>query len=127
MPDAAKRDASGSHSSRLGYPRAARLLARADFEAVYRRGRRRSSQSFVVFCLPNGRASSRFGVSVKRALGNAVRRNRIRRRLREMVRLARPEIATGWDIVIHPRERVATAPFAVLRTELVKLIAEAAR
>lgn len=127
MPDAAKRAASGSRSSRLGYPRAARLLARGDFEAVYRRGRRRSSQSFVVFCLPNGRASSRFGASVKRALGKAVRRNRIRRRLREMVRLARPEIATGWDIVIHPRERVATAPFAALRAELVKLIAEATR
>lgn len=127
MPGDAKKAASGSRSSRLGYPRAARLLRQAEFEAVYRRGRRRSSQSFVVFCLPNGRESSRFGASVKRALGSAVRRNRIRRRVREMVRLARPEIAIGWDIVIHPRERVATAPFAALRAELVKLIAEATR
>jgi ribonuclease P protein component len=124
LPDAAKKDASGSRPSGLGFPRAARLVRRGEFEAVYRRGRRRSSRSFVVFCLPTGRAETRFGISVKRALGNAVRRNRIRRRIREILRHERPEIATGWDIVVHPRTEVATAPFAALRRELAELIAQ---
>ena len=68
-----------------------------------------------------GRAS-RFGISVKKALGGAVVRNRIRRRIREILRRNRTEIPTGWDIVIHPRPSVAEAPFASLEAELVRLL-----
>lgn len=119
--DAAKRDVTTSRASdpaRLDYPRACRIVRRADFDAVYREGRRRASPSFVVFSRPNGRAISRFGLSVKRALGGAVKRNRIRRRIREILRLHRQEIAPGWDIVIHPRAQVATSDFAAIATEL---------
>ena len=91
------------------YPRACRLVRRAEFDAVYREGRRRASPSFVVFFRPNGSDITRFGLSVKRAQGGAVKRNRIRRRVREILRLHRQEIAPGWDIVIHPRPQVATA------------------
>ena len=89
---------------------------------MYREGRRRTSREFTIFLRPNGLEISRFGWSIKKALGNAVRRNRIRRRLREILRLHRQEIATGWDIVIHPRTTAATAEFSPLATELVKLI-----
>ena len=65
---------------------------------------------------------SRFGFSIKRALGGAVVRNRIRRRIREVIRLHRQEISAGWDIVIHPKPNVATAQFALLTTELLKLL-----
>jgi ribonuclease P protein component len=65
---------------------------------------------------------SRFGISVKKALGNAVVRNRIRRRIREILRRNRTEIPSGWDIVIHPRSSVAEAPFAPLEAELVRLL-----
>ncbi|MGH9678506.1 MAG: ribonuclease P protein component [Candidatus Acidiferrales bacterium] len=121
---------------RQGFPRAARLLKRAEFEAVYSAGERRSSPQFAVFFRtqtaapseipgdPNaapGRAS-RFGISVKKALGGAVVRNRIRRRIREILRRNRMEIPTGWDIVIHPRRSVAEAPFAPLEAELVRLL-----
>jgi ribonuclease P protein component len=69
----------------------------------------------------SGRAS-RFGISVKKALGGAVVRNRIRRRIREILRRNRTEIPTGWDIVIHPRSSVARAEFAPLEAELVRLL-----
>jgi len=59
---------------------------------------------------------------VKKALGNAVVRNRIRRRIREILRLSNSEIPSGWDIVIHPRSSVARAKFASLREELVRLL-----
>ena len=99
-------------------------MRRAEFEAVYRSGQRRSSVRFVVFFRPNGLPYSRFGSSVKRALGGAVVRNRIRRRIREILRLHRQEIAPGWDVVIHPRlpERLSTAPFAPLAQELIELL-----
>jgi ribonuclease P protein component len=66
--------------------------------------------------------ASRFGISVKKALGGAVVRNRIRRRIREILRRNRTEIPTGWDIVIHPKGTVARATFAVLEAELVRLL-----
>jgi ribonuclease P protein component len=127
-----------------------RLLRRADFEAVYGAGQRRSSPQFAVFfraqqtiqCEASGRepavshvkaratvndirgpsSISRFGISVKKALGGAVQRNRIRRRIREILRRNRTEIPSGWDIVIHPRRSVAKAPFAPLEAELVRLL-----
>jgi len=99
-------------------------MRRAEFEAVYRGGQRRSSVRFVVFFLPNGLACSRFGSSVKRAQGGAVVRNRVRRRIREILRLHRQEIAPGWDVVIHPRlpEHLSTVPFAPLAQELIELL-----
>ncbi len=122
-----------------------RLLKRVEFEAVYGAGQRRSSPQFSVFfraqvAQPNeafGRElthegssaktlavskTSRFGISVKKALGGAVVRNRIKRRVREILRRNRTEIPTGWDIVIHPRSSVAQTAFAPLEAELVRLL-----
>ena len=122
-----------------------RLLKRVEYEAVYGAGQRRSSPQFSVFfraqiAHPNeaigreppregsfakslaARRASRFGISVKKALGGAVVRNRIKRRIREIVRRNRTEIPTGWDIVIHPRSSVAQAAFALLEAELVRLL-----
>ncbi|HEX4004424.1 MAG TPA: ribonuclease P protein component [Candidatus Acidoferrales bacterium] len=125
---AAKRDAIASPASDggpLALPRACRLVHRVEYDAVYREGRRRTSREFTVFLRPNGLGVSRFGWSIKKALGSAVRRNRIRRRIRETLRLHRQEIAPGWDIVIHPRSSVATAKFLVLAAELVGLLPRA--
>jgi len=97
-------------------------VRRSEYDAVYREGRRRTSQEFAVFLRANGLDESRFGWSIKKALGSAVKRNRIRRRIREIVRLHRQEISPGWDIVIHPRASVATAQFATLTSELLKLL-----
>src|SRR5229473_2025746 len=51
----------------------------------------------------------------------AVARNRIRRRLREMVRCHRQEIPAGWDIVVHPKSSAAKAPFVALTADLLRL------
>ena len=106
----------------LSFPREARLVRRGSFDAVYRAGKRFSSSHLTVFVRSNELALSRFGFSIKKALGGSVVRNRIRRRLREMVRCHRQEIPAGWDIVIHPKSKVATAPFAALAEELVHLL-----
>jgi ribonuclease P protein component len=101
------------------------LVRRVEYDAVYRDGRRKSGREFAVFLRPNGLDVSRFGWSIKKALGGAVRRNRIRRRIREIVRLHRQEIAPGWDIVIHPRSSVATAKFLAATDDLLKLLPRA--
>lgn len=128
MQHAVKRDGTASHASdgaSRGLPRDCRLLRRSEYDAVYRDGRRRSSREFTVFLRANGLEHSRFGWSIKKALGGAVRRNRIRRRLREIVRLHRKEILPGWDVVIHPRSTAATAEFALLTADLLRLLPRA--
>ena len=107
------------------FPREARLVRRGEFDAVYRAGKRRSSSHFTVFFRANELPQSRFGFSIKKALGGAVVRNRIRRRLREVVRCHRLEIPAGWDIVIHPKSSVARAPFAALTADLLRLLKSA--
>ena len=124
MRHAARRDAIASRPSKTGqeYPRGARIVRKADFDAVYRNGKRRSSSHFTVFLKANDLPQSRFGFSIKRALGGAVARNRMRRRIREVVRLHREEISAGWDFVIHPKANVEHAVFAALESDLVRLL-----
>ena len=97
-------------------------MRKAEFDAVYRAGKRRSSSHFTVFFRANELPQSRFGFSIKKALGGAVVRNRIRRRLREIVRCHRREIPSGWDIVIHPKSTVARAEFAALAEDLLRVV-----
>ena len=121
---AARRDAIALRPSKAGqkYPRSARIVRKADFDAVYRNGKRRSSSHFTVFLKANDLPQSRFGFSIKRALGGAVVRNRIRRRVREAIRLHSEEISVGWDFVIHPKANVEKAAFAALKSDLVRLL-----
>jgi len=97
-------------------------VRRGEFDAVYRAGKRRSSSHFTVFFRANQLPVSRFGFSIKKALGGAVVRNRIRRRIREIVRCHRMEIPAGWDIVIHPKSGVERAEFVGLTADLVRLM-----
>jgi ribonuclease P protein component len=106
----------------LEFPRDARIVRRGDFDAVYRAGKRRSNSHFTVFFRANDLPQSRFGFSIKKALGGAIVRNRMRRRIREIVRCHRPEIPAGWDFVIHPKSAVAGAPFASVTADLLKLL-----
>ena len=125
LPHAARRGATllrASDPPRLDFPRECRIVRRSEYDLVYREARRKSSRQFTLFLRPNGLPISRFGWSIKKALGNAVARNRIRRRLREIVRMHRHAMGRGWDVVIHPRTAVATAKFEVLVEELVKLV-----
>jgi ribonuclease P protein component len=107
---------------RQSLPREWRLVRRTEYDAVYREGRRRAGANFVIFTRRNGLPRDRFGMSVKRTVGNAVMRNRIRRRVREVLQLHREEIASGWDVVIHPSRAAAMMKFAQIEAELLSLL-----
>ncbi len=111
----------------------ARLRRTRDFDAVYKKGRRKRSTHFVLIAWKNpGESGCRFGLSVAKRLGNAVVRNRIRRRLREILRRGEwgstgsGKKKAGWDVVIQPRTgNIARAEIAPLREELTGLITAA--
>ena len=99
--------------------RAGRLLRHADFERVYKQGRRHFSTNITVFYLRRTDGEGmRVGFTVGRALGGAVDRNRIKRRLRECVRLTRPSQSPAVDVVINPKKSVRTVEFSVLLGEV---------
>ncbi len=80
---------------------------------------------FAAFCLAStdpGRSSARLGLTVPRAIGGAVVRNRIKRRFREAFRLHRAEIGPQWDIVVNPRRAALAAPFPEIERALRKVI-----
>ncbi len=108
---------------RQASPRAGRLLKHSDFERVYKQGRRHFSPHMTVFYrAQDGEAlsqgSARVGFTVGRVLGGAVDRNRIKRRLREAVRLRRATLLSPVDIVINPKKSVRTLEFAVVLEEV---------
>ena len=95
----------------------------ADFRKVYDHGTRITSPLFAAFCLArSNREGARLGLTVPRAIGGSVDRNRIKRRLREAFRLHRAELDPCWDIVLNPRRTALKAPFTDLEKALRKVI-----
>jgi len=105
---------------RLGFPKSARLLKSADFRRIYQEGGKFRGPLFAAFYRGGGLAT-RVGYTTPKALGPAVVRNRIRRRLREAVRLQLPQLGAGWEIVFNPARAAQGADFARLRSEVARL------
>ena len=104
--------------------RHSRLLRSADFDRTLRAGRRAASDYLAVFVSDNELGRPRVGLAVSRKLGNAVVRNRIKRRLRELVRPLVTGATGGRDVVIVARARASDAEFARLRQEIEMLWAK---
>jgi ribonuclease P protein component len=109
-----------ARGSRAGFPRNARLLRHADFESVYKQGRRHFAAHMTVFYLRRSEGDgARVGFTVGRTLGPAVERNRMKRRLREAVRL-HGMVRLPVDVVINPKKSLLKAEFLDLQDELAK-------
>jgi ribonuclease P protein component len=112
------------------FPRGSRLLRHSDFERVYKQGRRHFSANLTAFYMPrsaaeprgveskNAASGLRVGLTVGRALGGAVQRNRMKRRLREAVRMSWPMQPPNADVVINPKKTVLKLEFETLLNEV---------
>jgi ribonuclease P protein component len=111
-----------------GFPRDARLLKHADFQVVYKQGRKHFSGNMTAFYRESeNTAGPRVGFTVGKVLGEAVDRNRIRRRMRAAVRNHLRELARPLDLVLHPRKSVLTLKFAQLDAEIMQVFAAVQR
>jgi ribonuclease P protein component len=105
------------------FPRSVRLLRHADFERVYKQGRRHFASHMTVFYLRREEGVSlRVGFTVGRVLGDAVQRNRMKRRLREAVRLQGLTTRMPVDVVINPKKSLLTAEFETIKSEVVRAL-----
>jgi ribonuclease P protein component len=98
------------------------LRRRADFDEIGRRGRTQSTPLLALRSLRTGRGETRIGLSTPRAIAGAVQRNRIRRRLRELIRGRIGRIGPGWDLLLIVRPQAVTASWDELGTTLDELL-----
>ena len=87
------------------------LKKNSDFRRLYAKGKCASNGYLVLYARRNRLGVDRLGYTVSVKLGHAVVRNRVRRRLREIVRLNMPRLKQGWDMVIVARSRCVGAPY----------------
>jgi ribonuclease P protein component len=118
-----------------------RLRKHADFQRAYAAARKRQSPSMSWFLAPrtdvqgpSGNAplfspqagfGSRVGLTVGKVLGKAHERNRIKRRLREVLRRHLDLLPQGSDLILHPRRSVLTIEFTKLEAEIVRILTQA--
>ena len=93
------------------------------FQFVYDNGRSWAGREAVIRAAPNGLDITRYGFAVSRRVGKAVIRNRVKRRLREILRQA--ALRTGWDIVVIARGPAAPADYSNLKKTVEGLLIKA--
>ncbi|MGO8717659.1 MAG: ribonuclease P protein component [Acidobacteriaceae bacterium] len=118
-----------------------KLRKHADYQRVYREGKRQSlplmtyffavrrpQEAIGVTGASNGTGThptetqlgSRVGLTAGRVLGNAVERNRIKRRMRQAIRQAQAELTASVDVVLHPRRTVLEAEFSQIERDVAR-------
>lgn len=102
-----------------------RLRKRRDFNYTYRKGKSLANSSLVLVYKKNRLEVTRFGFSISKKYGNAVQRNKIKRRLKEICRLRLDKIKTGYDLIFIARIGARDASFTKLESKVENLIKRA--
>ena len=118
--------------SEAAYSQDGRLRKHADYQRAYQASRKHFSPSMTWFlarrdgegCSPV--APARGGLTAGKVLGKAHERNRIKRRMRELVRRHFAELPAGYDVILHPRRQVMTMDFGKLESEVLRIFRQAA-
>lgn len=93
-----------------------------EFRRLYHKGKSAVSPYFAIYCRKTGRPESRLGITTGVKLGHAVKRNFVRRRIRELYRTNESRFAPGYDIVVVARTRAIFGRYAELERSFLFLM-----
>ena len=93
-----------------------------EFRRLYSKGKSAVSPYFVIYCRKTNRPINRFGITTGLKLGNAVKRNRARRRIRELYRTNEKKFLSGYDVVVVARTRVLYGRYGELERSCLQLM-----
>ena len=110
-----------------GFPPDERVRHKAEFDRVFREGRRARGPFLAVCCAGTGLPHSRLGIALSRGWKGAVPRNRAKRLIREAFRLHKHEWPKGVDLVVVPVTNWRAPSVAAIAGELARLLASVAR
>jgi|AntRauTorckE6833_2_1112554.scaffolds.fasta_scaffold00096_49 ribonuclease P protein component len=97
------------------------LKQKKDFQKVFNCGKSIASKYLVLYWNPNKLDNNRYGFSISKRIGKAVVRNKLKRRLKEIIRIRLDNIAYGYDIIIIARKPVNSLGFSEIKNDLKKL------
>ena len=102
----------------FAFSRASRLRLKKEFEAVFAAGRKTVTKDLVAWYSQGGDKEKKIGLMVSKKTGGAVKRNRLKRLLREAFRLGKKELKEGTRLIIYPKAGCAMSNLAQARQEL---------
>ncbi|MCL1806096.1 MAG: ribonuclease P protein component [Oscillospiraceae bacterium] len=97
------------------------LKQNREFRSLYARGKNTAGVYLAIYARRNRFGVTRLGITASTKLGNAVVRNRVRRRIKEAYRLQEDRFAKGFDLVIVARSRAIEADFTALKSEMLRM------
>ena len=104
------------------FPKTNRLLNRKDFVNLNKSGKRYHTAHFTLIFKQNGLDDTRLGITVSKKIGNAVKRNRVKRLIREFFRLHKKFFPQRYDIVIVAKMGASDLDFSKIKEELGEII-----
>ena len=117
---AGERDGEAGRLTLLPKSKRTRLTDSPEFDRVYRQGLAYRGKLFSVHAFPNELGATRLGMSVSKKVGNAVTRNTVRRRIKEVFRATQPALLGDRDVVISARPAAAKATYGELEKEFLR-------
>jgi ribonuclease P protein component len=102
-----------------------RLKKSKEFGYVYKRGKSYADRFLIMYIVPNNSQSNKVGFSVSKKVGNSVKRNKIKRRLREIFRLNNNDIKKGYNLVFIPRAQISKAEYKDIENSMINLFKKA--
>ena len=95
-----------------------RIRKRQDYLRIYDQGKRVYTRNFTIITCPNQTSTRRLGTTVSKKVGNAVKRNRIKRLLREFFRLNKERFPASHDIVVIAKKVITQLTYKDVYAEL---------
>lgn len=99
-----------------------RLRKNMEFKKVYSTGKNFWNRNLVLYVRKNNLEETRLGITITKKIGNAVTRNRIRRRIKEIYRLNIHRIKDGYDLIFIPKKNVIDISYKELESALIHIL-----